>query len=1342
MDSSWKKGMGYILVILFTILLAVFVLAVVPSLIFNAPANESISANSFAVLNATALDSDNTTIFTFRLYGGNVSNLTNNRSLLYETNMTNGSNVTYNWTAPVLTNFTNQMVLLHFDNQSDFGENNGTVFDFSNTGNNGTCTGTTCPTWNRTGGKFAGAYQFDGSDDFWRIRNNAFVNAAGGTLEAWIKMPNTTQNGTIFAVKENEADARDYVVFWIGNGRLQALQKSGPNVKWQGSGSTDIANDTQYHVALTVNTSGNFFYVNGLKETTTYSTGTSSSTDFIDDLPPPPASAVQNNYIGKLVLSNADSQLFNGTIDEFAFSNVSVPDEELRDHARLRNNTYYWQIDAGNETDVNTSGVRNFIIGFDWNRTPETFGTVTINITLNTTLGNLTISHMGKRNVNLTINLSSDFNSTFFNETVPFNASQNSTFNLTVNTSRSISVNVTAPNASGSTTITLTMVAMELGTDTSAIPATFTTTATLVHVAADPFLDVNISQPAAGTVYPRGSANNVNITTSVINLGNGIATNVTLYMLLPDSGWVVTGGGNKTIGNLSPGSSDTTSMLVNITTSATTGTVSIIANASGNNLSGNALNATLINNAEVNVEVVATQEISDPGAGLGGGEQEGVSAVPTGGSSRGGGVAKVGRTETIQTTQSIQLLRGTGEQVPITVTNTYENAVMKDIQLEVQGFMSQYITINPVIDRTKTIFVDTTHVTIGRPDKEIPFTIPGIGAHSIAAKAVEKDRVEIFIRSEPVNMTLKAGEIRFADITGDNLSDIAVQLKNITTQGINLDVHKLGRPEPNQIFFGEARNYTLFIAAPPYMQEQNYNLTVKISAKIVPVNAALAGFVWRPLVEFRRLLFMVQEVSREEVAFSLEKAEADVKKMEGAKFPTRRVTKLLEEARAAVEKKQYGAAARHAEQIEKTSVQAFAADKLMRQLGERIHDARKRWLRVPESEQALALARASFEREDFANALQRGRDGQLVLILETKGRLNLVWFVLHYWWALLFGGLASVIVGIIAYKRLFNAIIAQRLKNMEKEALAIRELKEETQQKYVGEGKISAAQYNKTMAHYESRLNTIKQLMIRLRNKRVSILRTEQEIESVAKEEEELFGKMKEEQTDYFMKGTLTRRKFMNQYESDKERLAMLQEEKEVIQEKLEAEKISPQHPYLKKINDLLVIIETYVDNFTMRFRLGSSFFQERKASFLNKLREAHAQIEEGRRNEKNKNRQYEKQQHEKQNKQDAPTKKEEREQAPEPKRMSVAEIIKHYPNALTKEEQKQALEKEEQEKKKQEKGNENKGKKQPPAPQPVKKEQPPMPFLSQEPEVVEKRRKVYTMLKQRYNIDVSEDAS
>jgi len=85
--------------------------------------------------------------------------------LLYQQlNVSNNTEITYNWTSPVTIPDSDTILLFHLDNNSDYGENQTHVFDFALSHNNGTANGDAFP--NLTGGKLAGGWEFDGDGEF------------------------------------------------------------------------------------------------------------------------------------------------------------------------------------------------------------------------------------------------------------------------------------------------------------------------------------------------------------------------------------------------------------------------------------------------------------------------------------------------------------------------------------------------------------------------------------------------------------------------------------------------------------------------------------------------------------------------------------------------------------------------------------------------------------------------------------------------------------------------------------------------------------------------------------------------------------------------------------------------------------------------------------------------------------------------------------------------------------------------------------------------------------------------------------------------------------------------
>jgi hypothetical protein len=96
-------------------------------------------------------------------------------------------------------------LLLHFNNEIEHGETPELVYDFSGNGNNASCSGSSCPTWKSGEGRFGGAFEFDGLDDFLDLGDN--VEPPGEmTISLWAK-PTRDQTNTVLLAKYTDFPA-------------------------------------------------------------------------------------------------------------------------------------------------------------------------------------------------------------------------------------------------------------------------------------------------------------------------------------------------------------------------------------------------------------------------------------------------------------------------------------------------------------------------------------------------------------------------------------------------------------------------------------------------------------------------------------------------------------------------------------------------------------------------------------------------------------------------------------------------------------------------------------------------------------------------------------------------------------------------------------------------------------------------------------------------------------------------------------------------------------------------------------------------------------------------------
>lgn len=179
-------------------------------------------------------------------------------------------------------------------------EGNGdTAYDLSSQTNNGDLSGTTtcpsatiCPTWSNLGklGKalYFGGLQTANGDSHMRLSNDVYDSQTQGSISMWFKADDTgdTDQNLFQASEELDAGNTDLlgIQLNISNNTISyGAYDNGPLVL--AATSQAINNLTSWHhLLLNMGPSGNELYIDGVKQTLTYGTGTASTDVWFDDI--------------------------------------------------------------------------------------------------------------------------------------------------------------------------------------------------------------------------------------------------------------------------------------------------------------------------------------------------------------------------------------------------------------------------------------------------------------------------------------------------------------------------------------------------------------------------------------------------------------------------------------------------------------------------------------------------------------------------------------------------------------------------------------------------------------------------------------------------------------------------------------------------------------------------------------------------------------------------------------------------------------------------------------------------------------------------------------------------
>jgi len=314
-----------------------------PQITLNSPPEDSTTTGNHMQLSATI--TDQTPPMKVWFYGDTTASVSD---LLYVRENVSGSDINYDWTAPVLEpQPPNTMGLWHFN------ENSGTtVGDESGNSNTGTFAG--APAWTADG-RFGYALNFDGIDDRITIPDapSLDVDSATGslTMEAWV-YPDTVAGNVWRTIVSKKVGTGAPVNYQMNldrtTGNLTFYSGHWPGIYIS---SIYVPPRQWSYVAITLSaTEGRLrFYRNGVQG------------DSINGACFGPSNSAPL-FIG--VSAALTSEIWDGKIDEVRLTKRVLSSAEIADNYRLKTNTYYWKVRAQDALAyTSTSGIRHFHAG-------------------------------------------------------------------------------------------------------------------------------------------------------------------------------------------------------------------------------------------------------------------------------------------------------------------------------------------------------------------------------------------------------------------------------------------------------------------------------------------------------------------------------------------------------------------------------------------------------------------------------------------------------------------------------------------------------------------------------------------------------------------------------------------------------------------------------------------------------------------------------------------------------------------------------------------------------------------------------------------------------------------
>jgi len=1013
--------------------------------------------------------------------------------------------------------------LMHFNNDFFAGENENHVYDWSGNGNNGTVNGVE---YNSSGGKFYGAYEFNGSDNKITIGDSNNLDLVSeGSIEFWMKVRNVAGSKDRVIMKGNSWGGGFPYSIYLGSGvRVYVwLENSDTEVM----SSVDLNYNEWYHIVATWNSSDTRLYINGSLD----NSGGAPVSMFSND---------QDLEIGGKTIDWGSEGPFNGTLDDLALYNRALTPSEVSEHynsdfenitgaewnvSYIEDGSHSWNCLAYDNETSNWSSV-NYTLHIDLQTPPSvnsiTFSPssedyvdpgVTIGVTANitdisnvnsavfqykrsgvSTWDNITMNNISPDEWNASFAVSSppdiwDYR-IWSNDTLghsgysqQYNISADYEYSWALSP-ENLGEKYVLYNKNGSPGVLVI-------NNTGDYPLNFKISSSFaktyfnvsnpndfdVSAKGKEYVNINVTAPSEPGEYQiqitvNATSGNADpsewmVNATVISYWGGpyLTASIVGYesIVQQSTGWINYSAKVRNIGN-------ETATYVWINWTLPPGWSNISGNL--NYFAGNLSNGSAaFNNITVYLSSSANAQVS-------------YLYVYTGSSNNS--------------------TANTSIQVSVTCSNTDG----------VCGTGCSYVTDS---------------------DCSPPSGDGTAGTYTVYPTTKEDYNIILVV---PSRFDINRGETKVLSIGVEN------KVKNTELNNVYLSLS--GYPQtfiifpsayPTKIGYGETKYFDVGVKAPIYAVYKEYVLNVTVNGEFLE-----AGNLIKAHKSVNMLLVTHRVVENETIGY-FESAWKAFEEMNESGFKIKQVSEMLKDIEKALDGGNYDKVKELSEDVVNLRNLAFKLRNHILEMEKNIENAKKQNFKLPETEKMLFLANSAFHRGEYERAEERMGNAMLTYAIEM-GSVNLWIFIQNYWWLVLTVILVSG-TGILRGKR--RLIIGSLMKTLDyivEEEKNIKELVADLQKQYF-ERKIGFEKYSEVMEGYENGLVGIRKERVDTLSKLTRMI-PKRSIEILKGEEERVKNLIAETQKKYFYLGKMGKGYYDKMIEGLKTELFEIQKQMEI----------------------------------------------------------------------------------------------------------------------------------------------------------------------------------------------------
>jgi len=400
-----------------------------------------------------------------------------------------------------------------------------------------------------------------------------------------------------------------------------------------------------------------------------------------------------------------------------------------------------------------------------------------------------------------------------------------------------------------------------------------------------------------------------------------------------------------------------------------------------------------------------------------------------------------------------------------------------------------------------------------------------------------------------VGVSLKPELLLFApdriDLTKGETYKLSLKVSNTNAKNITKIKWGIsGYPEtlvkeekPLVTYIPERKNKTIIleIDAPPYIEEKDYFVTISVGGL----------YNSKYIEDSKKIIFSVHGIVENESLNAINDAKISIEKMKKLGFKYDILEGLLEEANVAYNNLDFDKANELAQKIIDFQEKALETHALINQLKSDITLAEKYNIDVSEAKKMTTLAEYAFKRGDYKRAENRITSAMVAYQMETKDILPLMQFLSKYWFVFLI----LIILILFFRKRLVLRLTEARLKKIVKNKKTLKNLIKNLQKDYFINKKISKFDYILRKQNYEKRMAQIISEEAKT-FKKIALLKGKTRKEGLILEKEILEKRIKEIQGDYFKRKKIGKNEYKEILEEIQREIVLVEKDIKKIDRK------------------------------------------------------------------------------------------------------------------------------------------------------------------------------------------------